>query len=213
LSSWWYPIDVPLVLASRSPRRKAILEQVRIPFEQIPSGIEEEFLSGDPSEVVEHWAKMKAEDVSAEHPCNPVLGADTMVVLDNRLLGKPESPAEAVSMLKALRGKWHTVFGGVALEWKEEGISFSFSERTRVKFRDLTDPEIEAYVETGEPLDKAGAYGIQDFGSILVEKVDGCYFNVMGLPIARFVEIFRSRLVDAGLARADEGVLKEVENG
>ncbi len=202
MSSWWYPIDVPLVLASRSPRRKAILELVRIPFEQIPSGIEEEFLSGDPSEVVEHWARMKAEDVSAEHPCNPVLGADTMVALDNRLLGKPESSREAVSMLKALSGKWHRVFGGVALEWREEGICFSFSEYTRVKFRSLTDSEIEAYVETGEPFDKAGAYGIQGFGSILVEKVDGCYFNVMGLPIAGFVETFRNRLIDAGLAHA-----------
>lgn len=206
---------MPLVLASRSPRRKAILELVRIPFEQIPSGIEEAYLSGDPSEVVVHWAKMKAEDVSAGHPYNPVLGADTMVALDNRLLGKPESPCEAVSMLETLRGKWHMVFGGVALEWREEGISFSFTECTRVKFRNLTDSEIEAYVETGEPLDKAGAYGIQGFGSILVEKVDGCYFNVMGLPIAGFVERFRKRIMDAGLAHPSrgEGVLREVEHG
>ena len=194
MSSWWYPIDVPLVLASRSPRRKAILELVRIPFEQIPSSIEEEHLSADPIEVVEHWAKMKAEDVSVDHPSSPVLGADTMVVLDNRLLGKPSSPREAVSMLKTLSGKWHRVFGGVALEWREKEISFSFFESTRVKFRNLTDPEIEAYVETGESLDKAGAYGIQGFGSVLVEKVDGCYFNVMGLPIARFIETFRKKV-------------------
>jgi len=170
-------------------------------------------MPGDPSEVVEHWAKMKAEDVSAEHPYNPVLGADTMVILDDMLLGKPESPREAVSMLKTLQGRWHKVFGGVALEWRDEGISFSFSESTRVKFRELTDPEIEAYVATGEPLDKAGAYGIQGFGSILVEKVDGCYFNVMGLPIAGFVETFRNSLVDAGLVHEGEGVIQEVEHG
>jgi septum formation protein len=189
--SWWYPVDVPLILASGSPRRRAILEMAGIPFVQVPGSVAEEDLEGDPGSVVRHWAAMKADSVSEAHPASPVLGADTMVSLDGRLLGKPSSPEEAARTLGRLSGRWHTVWGGVALVWTSRGIRFEFAERTEVRFRELPEEEIRAYVDTGEPMDKAGAYGIQGIGSMLVERVEGCYFNVMGLPVARFVSEFR----------------------
>jgi septum formation protein len=163
-----------------------------IPFIQVPGSVEEEDLSGDPTFVVEHWARMKAAQAAEGYPGHPVLGADTMVGLEGRLLGKPESAQHAVRTLEMLSGKWHVVYGGVALIWRERGTEFAFTEKTSVKFRDLPMEEIEAYVETGEPMDKAGAYGIQGIGSLLVEQVEGCYFNVMGLPVARLVNRLRA---------------------
>jgi septum formation protein len=170
---------------------------IEIPFRQIPGSVAEEDLRGEPEYVVEHWAMMKARQVSAEYPGNPVLGADTMVGLDDRLLGKPATHAEAVAILGMLSGRWHTVYGGVALVWEEKGIEFGFSEKTSVRFRKLSEAEIEAYADTGEPMDKAGAYGIQGIGSLLVDRVEGCYFNVMGLPVARFIREFR-RILSEG---------------
>jgi len=192
---WWYPAEEPLVLASRSPRRRTILEMAGIPFVQIPGGIEETDMEGGPEEVVVHWAARKAGSVGELSKGRPVLGADTMVAMEDHLLGKPRDPGEASEMLGRLSGKWHSVFGGVALMWPERGLDFSFCEETRVKFRELTPDEIRAYVNTGEPLDKAGAYGIQGFGCVLVESIRGCYFNVMGLPVSRFVHEFRDRLL------------------
>ena len=197
-ASWWYPASTPLILASSSPRRKTILEMIGIPFRQVPGSIAEEDLSGGPEYVVEHRAMMKARQVSAEYPGNPVLGADTMVGLDNRLLGKPATHAEAVDILCMLSGRWHTVYGGVALIWEERGIEFGFSEETSVRFRKLSKAEIEAYADTGEPMDKAGAYGIQGVGSLLIDRIEGCYFNVMGLPVARFVMELRRAAVSEG---------------
>ncbi len=197
-TSWWYPVDETLILASRSPRRKTILDMIGIPFRQVPGSVAEEDLLGDPEYVVEHWAMMKARQVSAEYPGNPVLGADTMVGLDDRLLGKPVTYSEAIDILGMLSGRWHTVYGGVALVWEERGIEFGFSEKTSVRFRKLSNKEIEAYADTGEPMDKAGAYGIQGIGSLLVDRVEGCYFNVMGLPVARFVKEFRRIMISEG---------------
>jgi septum formation protein len=196
MGSWWYPVDTPLILASSSPRRKTILELAGIPFRQVPSNVAEEDLTGEPEYVVEHWARLKASQVSSAHPSSPVLGADTMVALDSRLLGKPASPEDAESTLGLLSGRWHTVFGGVALEWTDRGISFGFSEATRVRFRDLSSDEITAYVRTGEPLDKAGSYGIQGYGSLLVDRIEGCFFNVMGLPVARFFSEFHEAVTE-----------------
>ncbi|MCK4671751.1 MAG: septum formation protein Maf [Candidatus Aegiribacteria sp.] len=185
-----------MVLASRSPRRKAILEMAGIPYVQAPGNIDESDFSGSPSDVVLHWARMKASDILPSWKGHPVLGADTMVVLGDKLLGKPEDAARAFDMLTQLSGKWHSVYGGVCIIWPEKGIDIGFVETTRVRFRTLSVEEIRMYVSSGEPMDKAGAYGIQGLGCALVDRVDGCYFNVMGLPISRLVHEFKIRLMN-----------------
>jgi septum formation protein len=192
---WWYPADIPIVLASRSPRRRTILEMAGIPFVQLPGDVEETFRDGTPSEVVRYWARRKAEDVMDRAEGRPVLGADTMVALEGGLLGKPEDEDHAFLMLSGLSGRWHSVFGGVSVLWPEKDLDICFHEETRVRFRDLCAEEIRAYISTGEPMDKAGAYGIQGYGCMLVESVEGCYFNVMGLPVSRFIHDFRDMLL------------------
>lgn len=192
--SFWYPVDIELVLASKSPRRTEILNFAEVPHLIHPSSVEESSMEGLPEDIVVHWAIAKAADVSVKYPDRPVLGADTMVFRDGVLLGKPDGSAQAFEMLKSLSGRWHTVYGGVALMWQNRGLSFSFAEATNVKFRNLSDSEITAYIATGEPMDKAGAYGIQGQGCVLIEKVEGCYFNVMGLPVSRFLTRFRDSL-------------------
>ncbi len=192
---WWYPADVPMVLASRSPRRRTILEMAGIPFVQLPGDVEETLREGTPSEVVRYWARRKAEDVLDRAEGRPVLGADTMVALEGGLLGKPEDKDHAFQMLSGLSGRWHSVFGGVSVLWPEKDLAICFHEETRVRFRDLCAEEIRAYISTGEPMDKAGAYGIQGYGCMLVESVEGCYFNVMGLPVSRFIHHFRDMLL------------------
>jgi septum formation protein len=190
--SYWYPLDADLVLASRSPRRARILEMAGIPFRQLPSSVEEAPLDADPEEVVGHWARAKAEDVAGDLPDSPVLGGDTMVAVEDRILGKPADRREAEAMLRRLSGSWHTVYGGACILWPARGLDVSVVERTRVCFRPLSAGEIAAYVDTGEPMDKAGAYGIQGYGCVLVERIDGCYFNVMGLPISRLLARLRA---------------------
>ncbi|MCD4708023.1 MAG: Maf family protein [Candidatus Sabulitectum sp.] len=192
--SYWYPIETKLILASRSPRRTEILKLASVPHIVYPSAVEEKSMEGTPCDIVMHWAQLKAADVAHKFPDHPVLGADTMVFRDGALLGKPENEAQAFQMLHSLSGRWHTVYGGVALMWQSRGLSFTFAEATRVKFRNLPDNEIRAYIATGEPMDKAGAYGIQGRGCVLVDKVDGCYFNVMGLPISRFLHRLKDSL-------------------
>ena len=192
----WLQTEIPLVLASKSPRRKAILEMAGIPYIQAPGSIDEDGFSGSPSEVVLHWARMKAENVMPSWKDYPILGADTMVALGDKLLGKPENAARAEDMLTQLSGKWHSVYGGVCIIWPEKGIDVEFVESTRVHFRTLSAEEIRMYVSSGEPMDKAGAYGIQGLGCALVDRVDGCYFNVMGLPITRLVHEFSIRLMN-----------------
>ncbi len=192
--NYWYPVEAELILASRSPRRTEILRMAGVPHRVFPSNVEEEFMEGLPGEVVTYWAQAKALNVAQQFPGHPVLGADTMVFRDGVLLGKPSDTNQAFEMLSSLSGRWHTVHGGVALVWKRRDISFAFDEATRVKFRDLSEEEIRAYIATGEPMDKAGAYGIQGRGCVLIDRVEGCYFNVMGLPISKFLKRFRSIL-------------------
>lgn len=192
--NYWYPVDKELVLASRSPRRTQILSMAGVPHTVHPSSIEETSMEGRPEHIVCHWASMKARDVAGLYQDRPVLGADTLVFEDGELLGKPGTRDEAFAMVKKLSGCWHTVYGGVALVWHSRGLFFSFHEATRVKFRVLGDSEIEAYVDSGEPMDKAGAYGIQGLGCVLVDRVEGSYFNVMGLPVAQFLHRFRDSL-------------------
>ena len=184
------------MLASKSPRRKAILEMADIPFVQIPGNVRETWMDGSPGFVVQHWARKKAENILSSFTVAPVLGADTMVALGDELLGKPHDEDQATDMLARLSGEWHSVFGGVCILWPERGIDLQFVEETRVLFRNLEADEIKAYISTGEPFDKAGAYGIQGYGSLLVERIEGCYFNVMGLPVSRFVHELRDRLLN-----------------
>lgn len=192
--NYWYPVDKELVLASRSPRRTQILTMAGVPHEVHPSSVEETSMEGNPEEIVCHWATMKAKDVARFYPDRPVLGADTMVFEGGELLGKPENAQDAFKMIKRLSSSWHTVYGGVALVWHSRGIFFTFAEATRVKFRDLSEEEIKAYIDSGEPMDKAGAYGIQGLGCVLVDRVEGSYFNVMGLPVSQFLHRLRDSL-------------------
>ena len=173
-----------VILASKSPRREQLLKAIFDEFEIIPSACEEVVPSDILSEkVAEHLAKIKAKDVAKEHKNALVIGADTVVIANGEILGKPKSEAQAVKMLEKLSGKIHTVVTGCCLCFGDK--TCSFSQSTKVEFYSLSKSEIENYVKTGEPMDKAGAYGIQGKGALLVKKIDGDYFNVVGLPIAR----------------------------
>jgi septum formation protein len=173
-----------LILASASPRRKELLELLQIPFEVIVSEVEEivdEKLH--PAEMVQSLAQQKASNVAKTNQTSFVIGSDTLVVYGGRMLGKPTNKSEAIEMLQMLSGKTHDVFTGVAIINGEQ--VHSFYEKTSVTFFSLSYKEIVDYVSTGEPMDKAGAYGIQGFGALLVERISGDYYSVVGLPVAR----------------------------
>ncbi|WP_223591157.1 Maf family protein [Neobacillus bataviensis] len=175
-----------LILASSSPRRKELLETLQLKFAISSSEVDESFdPSLSPEEVVMELAERKAMVIFKENPDSFVIGSDTIVVADNRILGKPADEAEAISMLQSLSGRKHEVFTGVSI--LSPTSSTRFYEKTEVWFWELTDEEIRSYVKSGEPLDKAGAYGIQQLGSMLVKKIHGDYFAVVGLPVARTV--------------------------
>jgi septum formation protein len=179
----------PLVLASASPRRRELLERVGLSFQVAHADLDEEPRPGEgPAALVERLALEKGAAVARTVDEGVVLSADTVVVLDGRLLNKPRDAAEACRMLAGLAGRWHTVYTGFALQGRgrwETRPPLVGHETTRVAFHPLAPEQIEAYVATGEPLDKAGAYGIQDGGALLVRALEGDYFNVMGLPVAR----------------------------
>ncbi len=173
-----------LVLASGSPRRKELLEQMNLHFDIIVSGFEEHLsLSVPPAELVKQLAYGKANDVYANQLERVVIGADTVVTLDRNVLGKPESREHARQMLRALSGRTHIVYSGVAILSHDKKVEFH--EATEVTFWELTDEEIETYLNTGESFDKAGGYGIQGFGAAFVKRIHGDYYSVVGLPIAR----------------------------
>jgi septum formation protein len=179
-----------LILASSSPRRKELLETLRLPFAISSSEVDESFDPGTlPEEIVVELAERKAQAVFNKNPEAFVIGADTIVVANNDILGKPADEAEAISMLKTLSGKRHDVYTGVSIV--SPISSTRFFEKTEVWFWELTDNEISAYVASGEPLDKAGAYGIQQLGSMLVKEIKGDYFAVVGLPVARTIRELR----------------------
>ena len=178
----------PLVLASASPRRKQLLEQVGLQFEAIPSEIEETHIGEAPRELARKASALKAAAVSSLRPEAAVVAADTLVVVKDRVLGKPQGPQEARTMLAELSGREHRVITGVTVRWGEK--ERTGSRETRVRFRTLGPDEIDRYVATGEPLDKAGAYGIQGRGILLVESLEGCYTNVVGLPLGLLRELF-----------------------
>lgn len=188
-----------IVLASSSPRRLHLLQSIELEFDVLPSDKEEIMDESIPAqELVTNLARQKAEDVFARH-CQDeknviVIGADTMVVLSGKLLGKPVDDADAKEMLSKLSACTHTVFTGVHILSRRNGSppsSLAAVEESKVTFRNLAEREIEAYIQTREPMDKAGAYALQGIGSALVARVDGCYTNVIGLPIPRVVSMLR----------------------
>ena len=181
-----------IILASQSPRRRELLTQIGLKFEVIPSTVEEVITSINPVEVVQELAQQKARDVAnvaaKETPKESllVIGADTIVVYEGKILGKPEDKEDAVRMLAMLQGKEHSVYTGVALLTGEQEIIFA--EETRVQMCPMTPEEILWYVNTGEPMDKAGAYGIQGLCARFIRQIQGDYNNVVGLPVGRIYQ-------------------------
>jgi septum formation protein len=181
-----------VILASASPRRRDLLALVGIEHEVRPANIDESYRNGEtPREHAERLAREKATAIDA--PDAVTIGSDTIVVVDGDVLGKPRNRAQAAEMLRRLSGRAHVVMTGVAVRWR--GTLASGLEEVGVTFRTLTEREIERYIDTGEPMDKAGAYGIQGFGATIVDRVDGDYFAVMGLPLNRLARLLR----DVGL--------------
>lgn len=180
-------LDLPLVLASKSPRRRKLLTQIGLKFDIIPSSIDESKIKykGKPADYAERLALEKARHVASSlSKRSIVIGSDTIVVLDEKVLNKPKDEKDAARMIRTLSGRTHVVFTGIAIIDSGTGQTYSSFQKTEVTFRNLEDEEIEAYIETGSPMDKAGAYGIQDdFGAVFVSHVNGCYYNIVGLPL------------------------------
>ncbi len=191
-------LRVPLILASRSPRRRKLLAQLGLDFEVHPSDLDENAMNHRlPEQLVEQLALEKARAVATRFPEALTLGADTIVVLDGDVLNKPADEAEARAMLRRLSGRTHTVYTGVALVHPASRREVVDYEATQVTFAPLTDAEIDAYVATGSPLDKAGAYGIQDdYGAVFIRRIEGDYYNVVGLPLHRLYRMLRNHFAD-----------------
>ena len=189
-------INNSIILASNSPRRKKLLEQIDLIFDVIPSNIHETTnLDLAPSLFVEHYAHEKALYVANSNQNKWVIGADTIVVFEDKIFGKPKNKSESYEMLNSLSGNIHKVYTGVSIQNKKRGIISNFHEKTEVEFNTLTKSNIFYYIDRYKPFDKAGSYGIQDSFSIHIKRINGCYYNVMGLPLARFYDNF-SRLIN-----------------
>jgi len=184
-----------LVLASASPRRAELLRNAGIAFAVDPAQVPEQPIAGEaPIDYAQRLARDKALTVFVRHPDQAVLGADTVVVIDDHLLEKPLDADDAARMLRLLSGRTHQVITGVCLLAPD--FERTEAELTQVTFAELRDDEIAAYIRTGEPVDKAGAYGIQGIASRWVTRLEGCYFNVVGLPVARVSRMLRERAAD-----------------
>lgn len=182
-------MPLPLVLASASPRRRKLLYMLALDHEVLPADVDEGLLPGEaPRAHVERLARAKALYVAARRPNALVLGADTVVALDDEVLGKPASQKDAVATLVRLAGRQHEVHTGLALA-EPNGVTAVTTSSTRVRFRAFDDAVARRYVATGEPLDKAGSYGIQELGAALVDGVEGDYYTVVGLPVAALVRL------------------------
>ena len=176
--------DVKVILASKSPRRNELLKHITEDFTVIPSNCDETLPEEvGVFEVPEFLSVKKALDVAKNNPDAFVIGCDTVVIINGKILGKPKNNEEAFEMLCTLSGNTHTVVSGVCLCFK--GKTMSFSQRTNVTFYPLTEQDILKYLATGSPLDKAGAYGIQDMAALFVDSIEGDYYNVVGFPIAK----------------------------
>ena len=183
--------DHDIILASASPRRESILSKIDLKFISIPSETVEDFsIKLPPEAFCEHWAREKALNIAEDHPNSYILGADTIVVLDNEILGKPKNRDHSISMLKSLSGKTHKVLTGVSIIQINSGVDVLFNASTYVSINTLTNSDINNYIDICNPYDKAGSYGIQDSFSVYVKKINGCFYNVMGLPISEFYKHF-----------------------
>lgn len=176
-----------MILASASPRRKEILENFGFSFKTVVKNIDETSNKNTIKEKIMEIARKKTIAVAKDFPNENVVGADTMVVINNKILGKPRNKQEAFEMLKSLSGKNHEVITAFSFINLEKNITYCDYEITKVYFKNLTDEEINWYIETKEPMDKAGAYGIQGKGAFFVEKIEGDFFSVMGFPLGKFI--------------------------
>lgn len=186
------PFMKKIILASSSPRRRDLLTMVGADLEVIPSDCDEKISADSPEELVLKLSERKCKDVAGRvsEDCL-VVGADTVVVYDGQILGKPEDGTDALNMLKRLNGNTHVVYTGVTVIDPSDGHKAVFAEHTLVTMYNVSDEDLRKYVETEEPLDKAGAYGIQGKGAFLVEKIDGDYYTVVGLPVAKLLKVIR----------------------
>lgn len=191
-------LSCPLILASRSPRRRALLERIDVPFEAEVSPVDETLTSPvSPAEAVETLARRKVKPVAIDHPSALVLAADTVVAHDGDILNKPENSSHARAMLRRIRDTSHTVFTGLALAHTDSDRTSTAVEGTDVILGPLSDAEIQAYVATGSPMDKAGGYGIQDHTApFFVEGIQGDYYNVVGLPLHRLYRAIHESFAD-----------------
>ena len=182
--------DLRVILASQSPRRRDLLSLVGIPHDVRPADIDETYLAGEkPPAHAERLARGKCAVIAEREPGALVIGSDTIVVVDGDVLGKPTNEGDAAHMLRRLSGRSHIVVTAVAVAWR--GETRSAVEEVNVTFHSLSDDDIAAYIATREPMDKAGAYGIQGYGATIVERVDGDYFAVMGLPLQLVIRVLR----------------------
>ena len=181
------------ILASQSPRRSKLLTQIGMVFEAHPSNfIEDLSINLPPSNLSMNFAKNKAKAVAKKYKSRWVIGADTIVTIRGRIFGKPNSFDEGNEMLRALSGKTHDVFTGVSIQNIEKKISLTFNERTKVTLKKLTDEDIFFYLKNHKPYDKSGSYGIQGYFSVFVKKINGCYFNIVGLPLHKLYLMLKS---------------------
>jgi septum formation protein len=180
-----------MVLASKSPRRREILENIGVEFDIVESNVDEAFdPCMSPCDIVKYLAYKKAQSAAKDIKYDAlVIGADTIVVSGSDIMGKPENEEQAFDMLKKLSGKWHNVYSGISVIETGSGMYFADYEVTAVKIRQLSDEDIHRYINTKEPFDKAGSYAIHGIGSLIVERMDGCYFNVVGLPVFKLSNI------------------------
>ena len=189
-----------LILASNSPRRRDLLAQAGLAFSVIPSDVDEHRVKmSDPDDFVRTLAESKASDISEKYPDSWVIGADTIVCIEQQILGKPDSKEAARNMLRRLSGETHQVYTGYCICCKSTSRCFTDVVKTDVRFKNISDAEIEWYIQTGEPFDKAGGYGIQGIGSVLVKSINGSYSNVVGLPVCEVM----SFLIEEGVIALD----------
>ncbi|MCX6639092.1 MAG: Maf family protein [bacterium] len=187
-------ITRPIILASSSPRRAAILRSLGCPFEVVPPDFDEgEYGPWDGGELLRRRSVEKASAIRLKRPGRAVLSADTIVVLNQQVFGKPADAAQATLMLKRLSEKEHQVWSAICFLPMDSSVPRIKLCSTRVMFHALGEAEISAYVDTGEPLDKAGAYGIQEIGGLWVSRIEGCYFNVVGLPVSQLWDLLISQ--------------------
>ncbi len=183
-----------MILASQSPRRRELLSYITEDFTVMPAKGEEKISEGaSPEETVKALSRQKAEEIHSEHKGEIIVAADTVVAIDGEILGKPRDKEHAAEMLRKLSGRVHSVFTGVCVIF-EDGSAANFAEETKVEFYPLSDKEIADYIATGDPMDKAGAYGIQERGAANVKGIVGDFYNVMGLPVGRLARLLRGHI-------------------